>query len=139
MHADRRFISVTLGLVAGAKSAIWREVGSFLALPIRQHRDRESRRGSSVQFFGNKGSHSSRFSKVSKALLGGGFSVGLFFVFCGTASAATPPCTLNTADPSVTICTPAPNATVSSPVHVVAGTTSSKTVTVTQIYVDGVK
>src|SRR2546423_8999492 len=48
-------------------------------------------------------------------------------------------CTASTVNPSVTICTPAPNTTVSSPVHVVAGTTDSKTVQFMQIYVDGVK
>ena len=47
-------------------------------------------------------------------------------------------CTLNTANPSVTICTPANNSTVSSPVHVVAGTTDSNTVTAMKIYLDGV-
>lgn len=46
-------------------------------------------------------------------------------------------CTLNAASPSVTICTPAPNATVTSPVHVVAGTTDTSTVSFMQIYVDG--
>jgi hypothetical protein len=63
----------------------------------------------------------------------------IVFGLASTAMAATAPCTLKTTDPSVTICTPAPNATVTSPVHVVAGTTSSKTVTLVQIYVDGVK
>src|SRR6184192_599586 len=48
-------------------------------------------------------------------------------------------CTLSTVSPSVTICTPTANATVTSPVHIVAGTTDSKTVQFMQIYVDGVK
>lgn len=48
-------------------------------------------------------------------------------------------CTLSTVSPSVTICTPAANATVSSPVSIVAGSTDSKTVTLMQIYLDGVK
>src|SRR5438067_9712646 len=48
-------------------------------------------------------------------------------------------CTLSTVSPSVTICTPTANATVSSPVHIVAGTTDSKTVQFIQIYIDGVK
>ena len=39
----------------------------------------------------------------------------------------------------MTICTPTANATVTSPVHIVAGTTDSKTVQFIQIYVDGVK
>src|SRR4051812_11920591 len=129
----------TLWLSRGAKRAIWRRVGRLLALLFREHTYRPSGRSTSVQFFGSQGSYSSHFSKVSNTLLGGVFFASFFFGACGTAKAATPPCTLNSADPSVTICTPAPNATVSSPVHVVAGTTSSKTVTVTQIYVDGVK
>jgi phospholipase C len=48
-------------------------------------------------------------------------------------------CTLNTANPSVTICTPTNGSTVSSPVHVVAGTTDSNTISYLQIYLDGVK
>ncbi|HTK95660.1 MAG TPA: alkaline phosphatase family protein, partial [Terriglobales bacterium] len=55
----------------------------------------------------------------------------------GTAAAAQ--CTLKTTDPSVTICTPANGATVASPVHIVAGTTSSRTVTKLEIWVDGKK
>src|SRR5207253_83127 len=57
-------------------------------------------------------------------------------VYCAAVSGA---CTLSTVSPSVTICTPAANSTVSSPVHIVAGTTDSKTVQFIQIYVDGVK
>ncbi len=49
---------------------------------------------------------------------------------------AAAPCTLSTANPSVTVCTPSLNALVQSPVHVVAGTTDSNTVTTVQIYVD---
>jgi phospholipase C len=49
---------------------------------------------------------------------------------------ATAPCTLSATNPSVTVCTPTPNALVQSPVHVVAGTTDSHTVTAVQIYVD---
>jgi len=56
-----------------------------------------------------------------------------------TVSGSSSGCTLNTADPSVTICQPQNNATVDSPVHIVAGTTSSKSVSFIQIYVDGVK
>lgn len=55
------------------------------------------------------------------------------------SSFAAAQCTLNTANPSVTICSPANGATVSSPVNIVAGTTDSNTVTLLQIYVDGVK
>jgi hypothetical protein len=51
----------------------------------------------------------------------------------------TAPCTLSTVDPSVTLCTPAANATVTSPIHVVAGATSSKSVSYMQLYMDGVK
>src|SRR5437660_9625898 len=54
-------------------------------------------------------------------------------------SAVSGACTLSTVSPSVTICTPTANSTVSSPVHIVAGTTDSKTVQFIQIYVDGVK
>src|SRR5437763_7144265 len=54
-------------------------------------------------------------------------------------SAISGACTLSTVSPSVTICTPTANATVTSPVHIVAGTTDSKTVQFIQIYVDGVK
>ena len=54
-------------------------------------------------------------------------------------SAIASACTLSTVSPSVTICTPTANATVTSPVHIVAGTTDSKTVQFIQIYVDGVK
>src|SRR5438874_600319 len=57
-------------------------------------------------------------------------------VYCAAVSGA---CTLSTVSPSVTICTPTANATVTSPVHIVAGTTDSKTVQFIQIYVDGVK
>src|SRR2546421_8627 len=57
-------------------------------------------------------------------------------VCCSAVSGA---CTLSTVSPSVTICTPTANATVTSPVHIVAGTTDSKTVQFIQIYVDGVK
>ena len=56
-----------------------------------------------------------------------------------TANATAPPCTLSTIDPSVTFCSPTANASVTSPVHVVAGATSSKTVSIMQLYVDGVK
>src|SRR5438552_1435275 len=54
-------------------------------------------------------------------------------------SAVSGACTLSTISPSVTICTPTANSTVTSPVHIVAGTTDSKTVQFLQIYVDGVK
>src|SRR5437667_2718003 len=57
-------------------------------------------------------------------------------VCCSAVSGA---CTLSTVSPTVTICTPTANATVTSPVHIVAGTTDSKTVQFIQIYVDGVK
>jgi Big-like domain-containing protein len=82
-------------------------------------------------------SHSSTTKNVLRHCIGP--AVIVLSMGATAAWAATAPCTLKTTDPSVTICTPAPNATVSSPVHVVAGTTSSKAVTVTQIYVDGVK
>src|SRR5258706_6232968 len=53
-----------------------------------------------------------------------------------TVSASAAPCPLSSTNPSVTICTPANGATVTSPVHIVAGTTSSTTVTAMKIYVD---
>src|SRR3954471_12344196 len=61
-------------------------------------------------------------------------------VFMPRANAAAS-CTLSSASPSVTICTPADGATgLTSPVHVNAGTTDSgHTVTLVQVYVDGVK
>ena len=65
---------------------------------------------------------------------------GLLILTCGlfysAPSYAAAPCTLNTTSPSVTVCTPAPNTLVQSPVHVVAGTTDTNTVTTVQIYVD---
>ena len=48
-------------------------------------------------------------------------------------------CTLNPANQTVTICTPTNGSTVSSPVHAVAGTTDSNTISYLQIYLDGVK
>jgi phosphatidylinositol-3-phosphatase len=48
-------------------------------------------------------------------------------------------CPLSAVAPSVTICSPAAGSTQNSPAHVVAGTTSTSTVTTTQIYVDGAK
>jgi hypothetical protein len=49
-------------------------------------------------------------------------------------------CPSPTADPQVVICTPADGATgLTSPVHVVANAYSSKTVSTTQIYLDGTK
>lgn len=51
----------------------------------------------------------------------------------------TGPCTMSTVSPSVTICTPTANATVSSPMQLVAGTTSSTSVTYMAVWVDGVK
>src|SRR5258706_3108386 len=60
------------------------------------------------------------------------FSLMLF----STVSASAAPCPLSSTNPSVTICTPPNGATVTSPVHVVAGTTSSSTVTAMKIYVD---
>jgi phospholipase C len=57
------------------------------------------------------------------------------FLISGRVLAAAP-CPLSTTSPSVTVCTPSPNALVLSPVHVVAGTTDSHTVTAVQIYLD---
>ncbi len=63
-----------------------------------------------------------------------------FFTSVALVQTAFAQCTLNTASPSVTICTPTNGATVSSPVNIVAGTTdNASTVTLLQIYVDGVK
>jgi phospholipase C len=64
----------------------------------------------------------------------------VFLAFSPRANAAAS-CTLSSTSPSVTICTPADGATgLTSPVHVNAGTTdTSSSVTLVQIYVDGVK
>ena len=63
-----------------------------------------------------------------------------FIVFVGlvvsSRVSAAASCTLSTSSPSVTVCTPTANGLVQSPVHVVAGTTDSHTVTAVQIYVD---
>lgn len=48
-------------------------------------------------------------------------------------------CALSATSPSVTICAPADASTVASPVRVLAGTTSSRPVTLIQIYLDGAK
>jgi hypothetical protein len=48
-------------------------------------------------------------------------------------------CALSRVNPSVTICTPANNSTVNSPVTVTAGTTDSRLVALTQVYLDGHK
>jgi Carboxypeptidase regulatory-like domain/Bacterial Ig domain/Calcineurin-like phosphoesterase len=53
----------------------------------------------------------------------------------GTGASQT--CQASTVNRTVTICSPANNASVTSPVHVVAKTTDSSTVTLLQIYVDG--
>lgn len=60
----------------------------------------------------------------------------LIFSFIGRAPAQAASCPLSTVNPSVTVCTPSLNALVQSPVHVVAGTTDSNTVTAVQIYLD---
>lgn len=72
---------------------------------------------------------------MSRIYLAGLFSL-LLLVFDPTAGHAAAPCPLSTTNPSVTVCTPAPNTLVQSPVHVVAGTTDTNTVTTVQIYVD---
>ncbi len=48
-------------------------------------------------------------------------------------------CTASTVVPSVTICTPLANSTSASPVHVTSLTTDNVSVTLNQIYLDGVK
>ncbi len=63
-------------------------------------------------------------------------SVALLLICCLASAHAAAPCPLNSTSPSVTVCTPAPNALVQSPVHLVAGTTDTNTVTTIQIYVD---
>ena len=59
----------------------------------------------------------------------------LALVLLGSGLAAAQ-CTLDQTNPSVTICQPADGANVSSPVHIVAGSHSSSTVDVMQVYVD---
>ena len=68
-------------------------------------------------------------------LLKGAVSCALVFT---SSSFLVAQCTLNPNNQTVTICSPASGATVSSPVSVVAGTTDSNTVTLLQIFVDGV-
>ena len=61
----------------------------------------------------------------------------LFLAFgCLAFSQTSPPCPLSTVNPSVTVCTPLVNDLVQSPVHVLAGTTDSNTVTTMYLYVD---
>ncbi len=55
-----------------------------------------------------------------------------------SATPPTGPCPLNQTSPSVTICTPANNSTLDSPVHLVAGTTSSTSVTSIKVFVDNI-
>ena len=74
-------------------------------------------------------------SEVSRIYFTGFLLLPLGLVFSAQSYAAAP-CTLNATNPSVTVCTPAPNTLVQSPVHVVAGTTDSNTVTAVQVYVD---
>jgi phospholipase C len=63
----------------------------------------------------------------------------MFFLVTSIGQASAQSCALKTMNPSVTVCTPTPNAIAPiSPVHVVAGTTDSYTVTTVQIYVDNV-
>src|SRR5207244_13574302 len=58
-------------------------------------------------------------------------------VLLGFAPSAAGQCPLSQVNPSVTVCTPTPNALVQSMVHLVAGTTDSRTVTSMQVLVDG--
>lgn len=81
---------------------------------------------------------------ITSNLPGASASAPLMSDFFGSTTTTTTStssgCTLSTASPSVTICTPTNNATVTSPVHVVAGTTDkTSTVSVMQIWLDGVK
>lgn len=48
-------------------------------------------------------------------------------------------CALSSTSPSVTVCTPTNGLGVSSPVHIIAGSTDTHSVTLMQVYVDGVK
>jgi hypothetical protein len=48
-------------------------------------------------------------------------------------------CALSKTNPSVTICTPSGNERVESPVHIVAGTTDSRTIQFAKVLVDGVQ
>ena len=59
--------------------------------------------------------------------------------FVNNSSGINTPCSYSQTSPSVTICTPAANASVSSPIHIVAGTTSSSTVTYMCVWLDGLK
>src|SRR5437763_912708 len=66
-------------------------------------------------------------------------SFALFALLIFSTIPASALCPLKTTNPSVTICTTSNGATVTSPVHIVAGTTSSTTVTAMKIYVDNVQ
>ena len=66
-------------------------------------------------------------------------------MLCGTADgfvtkfSNTKLCALSKTNPSVTICTPSGNERVESPVHIVAGTTDSRTIQFAKVLVDGVQ
>jgi phospholipase C len=58
-------------------------------------------------------------------------------LWCTMLTASAQTCPLKTTNPSVTVCTPMVNSVATiSPVHVVAGTTDSVTVTTVQVYLD---
>jgi len=81
------------------------------------------------------GFHTSKFF-VSNGLIRISTTVAFAVLLISGRALAASPCPLSTTSPSVTVCTPTPNALVQSLVHVVAGTTDSRTVTAVQIYVD---
>jgi len=76
-------------------------------------------------------------SVTAPGAAGSARSMADFFLVNNTSGTNT--CTYSQTSPSVTICSPTAGATVSSSVHVVAGTTSSSTVTYLCVWLDGVK
>ncbi len=73
--------------------------------------------------------------QLQSFLVKGAVSCALVFT---SSSVLIAQCTPNPNNQTVTICSPASGATVNSPVNVVASTTDSNTVTLLQIFVDGV-
>ncbi len=65
--------------------------------------------------------------------------VSLVLVYATPVAAHNPCPTATDPDPSVSLCAPLDGATVTSPVHILAGTTSTATVTYIEVWVDGVK
>jgi phospholipase C len=84
---------------------------------------------------GSSAEHRCGWVRITR--LSGGVILALVSLLPFSATASAQTCTLKTTNPSVTVCTPTVNSIANiSPVHVVAGTTDSLTVTAVQIYLD---